>query len=85
MTPTLAGSLLLHGSIQPGTMLEEKLTTPPDVFHTNGITGPGMINWVTGSSAVIALDPPGTILLPNVPPIALHGDHGLSFLHGQQD
>ena len=85
MTPTLAGSLLLNGSIQPGTMLEEKLTTPADVFHTNGITGPGMINWVTGSSAVITLGPPSTILLPNVPPAAVHGGDRLSFLYGPQD
>jgi hypothetical protein len=29
MTPTLAGTVLLHGSIQPGSLLEEQLTAPP--------------------------------------------------------
>jgi hypothetical protein len=81
MKPTLAGRLLLGGSIQPGTTMEEKLTTPPSVFHSNGVVGPGMINWVTGGDAVVTFDHPDTILLPNIPSIALLGDGGPSFLH----
>ena len=34
LTPTLAGSVLLHGSIQPGTLLHEQLTTPPTAFQS---------------------------------------------------
>lgn len=82
MTPTLAGTVLLHGSIQEGTKLHEHLTTLPDVFHTNGIVGPGSVNWVTGGDAVMTLDPPGTILLPNLPSSVVHHDDGPKFLHG---
>jgi hypothetical protein len=82
MTPTLAGTVLLHGSIQAGTRLEENLTTLPDVFHSNGVVGPGMVNWVTGGDAVMTLDSPSTILLPNLPPSVVHYDDGLKFLHG---
>jgi hypothetical protein len=82
MTPTLAGSVLLHGSIQPGTELEEHLTTLPTAFSSNGITGPGMINWVHDGEAVVTVDPAGTILLPNIPPEILHLGRGPSFIHG---
>jgi hypothetical protein len=82
MTPTLAGTVPLHSSIQAGTKLEENLTTLPDVFHPNGVVGPGMVNWVTGGDAVMTLDPPSTILPPNLPSSVVHHDEGPKFLHG---
>jgi len=56
LTPTLAGDLLLRGSIQPGTQIEEKLTTPSTAFSTSTdqITGV-TTNVVDGGSATISL------------------------------
>jgi hypothetical protein len=35
-------------------------------------------------AAVVTLDPAGTILLPNIPPDALHLHDGLRFIHGHR-
>ncbi len=83
MTPTFAGDILLDNSIRPGSMLEIKTTTPaadfeviPDQF--DGTT----IDLVNGGTAVVTLDPQDTILLPNIPPDALHLTGGMKFILG---
>ena len=60
MTPTLAGTVLLGGSIQPGTELEVKTTTPPDSFTSITPPGGGFINLVDGGTAQVTLDPLGS-------------------------
>jgi hypothetical protein len=86
LTPTLAGTVLLGGSIQPGTKLEEQLTSPAAAFQSNPQPDGGTINTVgadgTGGTAVVTLDPQGTILLPDVPAHALHFGHSQKFLYG---
>ncbi len=66
MTPTLAGTLLLGGSIASGSQLEEQLTTPADAFQAIPQPDGGTIDLVNGGSAVVTLDPQGTILIPNI-------------------
>jgi hypothetical protein len=83
MTPTLAGRVLLHGSIQPGSLLEEKLTTPPTAFQSLLQPDGTTINLVTDGAAQVMLDPQGTILVPNISLATLGLDHGPKFLHGR--
>jgi hypothetical protein len=85
MTPTLEGTLLLDGSIKSGTLLEVKTTTPPADFQTIPQPDGSTITLVTDGTAVVTLDPQGTILVPNITsdqlqladvPRFIHGDHG---------
>jgi hypothetical protein len=82
LTPTLAGSVLLHGSIQPGTLLREQLTTPPTAFQSLPQPDGTTVNLVTDGAAQVTLDPEGTILVPNISPDFLHLAHGPMFMHG---
>jgi hypothetical protein len=82
MTPTLAGTVLLDGSIKPGDLLEVKTNTPPDTFTSHPQSDGSVINIVDGGTATVTLDPQDTILLPNLPPDALHLSRGPSFIHG---
>jgi hypothetical protein len=82
MTPTLAGTVLLEGSIKPGALLEVKTTTPPDTFTSYPQSDGSVINTVDGGTATVALDPQGTILLPNLPPDILHLSGRPTFIHG---
>jgi hypothetical protein len=70
LTPTLEGSLLLHGSIQQGSQLEEKLTTPPNAFNLWEQPDGGLIDTVTDGSGSVTLTNPdgsaGSFLLPNI-------------------
>jgi hypothetical protein len=83
MTPTLAGRVLLHGSIQPGSLLEEKLTTPPTAFQSLPQSNGTTVNLVTDGAAQVMLDPQETILVPNISLANLDLDHGPTFLHGR--
>ena len=83
ITPTLAGSVLLHGSIQPGTLLHEQLTTPPTAFQSLPQPDGTTVNLVTDGAAQVTFDPDGTILVPNISPANLHLAHGPTFMHGR--
>ena len=83
LTPTLAGAVLSAGSIQPGSLLEEKLTTPPSTFQSIPQADGGTINLVNGGSAQVTLDPPGTILIPNITPDYLLLGHVPGFIYGK--
>jgi hypothetical protein len=86
LTPTLEGTLLLGGSIKPGSLLEVNTTTPTGNFFQSMPAPDGTsIATVTDGTAVVTLDPQGTILVPNITPEQLqladvprfiHGDHG---------
>jgi hypothetical protein len=82
MTPTLAGTVLLDGSIKTGDLLEVKANTPSDTFASYPQSDGSVINTVDGGTATITLDPQGTILVPNL----THGQLQLAdiprFLHG---
>jgi hypothetical protein len=81
MTPTLDGTLLLDGSIQPGSHLTEQFTTPSSDFQAIPQTDGTTVDLVNGGSAKITLDNgqgvPETIRIPsdalNLP--------NLSFIH----
>lgn len=67
LTPTLDGTLLLKGSIHPGSLLEVKTTTPSsDFFQSMPGTDETSIATVTDGTAQITLDPQGTIRLPDL-------------------
>jgi hypothetical protein len=83
MTPTLAGKVLLDGSIQPGSLLREQLTTPPTAFQSIPQSDGTTVNLVTDGAAQVTLDPEGTILVPNISLATLHLGHGPTFLHGR--
>jgi hypothetical protein len=85
MTPTLAGTVLLDGSIKPGDLLEVKTNTPPDTFTSYLQSDGSVINVVDGGTAEVTLDPQGTLLVPNIThdhlqladvPRFIHADHG---------
>ena len=78
MTPTLEGNILLHGSIQDGTVMHEQLTTPASTFSTTVVNGQAIDN-VTNGSVAVTLDS-GNFLLPNVPSSIFRPDH-LQFIH----
>ncbi len=71
LTPTPAGKILLHGSIKPGDLLEEKTTAPPETFNAYPQSDGGLITTVSGGTVQITLSDPGgtpdTFLLPNLP------------------
>jgi hypothetical protein len=52
MTPTLDGNILLHGSIQDGTIMHEQLTTPASTFSTTTVNGLAVDTVTNGSVAV---------------------------------
>jgi hypothetical protein len=85
MTPTLAGTVLLDGSIKPGDLLEVKTNTPPDTFASYPQSDGSVINVVDGGTATITLDPQATILVPNVTldDLQLHHRPGFIFAHGR--
>jgi hypothetical protein len=85
MTPTLAGTVLLGGSIQPGAELEVKTTTPPETFTSITPPGGGFINLVDGGTAQVTLDPQGTILVPNITHTHLQLADEPKFIHGRSD
>jgi hypothetical protein len=66
MTPTLEGTVLLHGSIKTGDLMEVKTNTPQDTFGSQLQADGSLINTVTDGTATITLDPQGTILVPNL-------------------
>ena len=78
MTPTLEGDILLHGSIQDGTVMTEHLTTPSSTFSTTVVNGQAIDN-VNGGSVEVTLNS-GNFLLPNVPSAVFGSDH-LHFIH----
>jgi hypothetical protein len=85
MTPTLDGTILLGGSIQPGSLLEEKTNAPLDTFsQTNNLDG-SIVTTVSGGTAQITLDPQGTILIPNITHDQLQLADTLRFIHGNHD
>lgn len=85
MTPTLAGTVLLDGSIKPGDLLEAKLTTPPDTFTSYPQSDGSVIDVVDGGTAQITLDPQGTILLPNLTHTHLRLADLPQFIHGSSN
>jgi hypothetical protein len=84
MTPTLDGTLLLHGSIHPGSQLTEHFTTPSSTFQAIPQTdGSGTtVDLVNGGTATITLSSPtgepGTISIPSD---ALQLPQGMKFVH----
>jgi hypothetical protein len=86
MTPTLDGTLLLGGSIAPGSQLDEQTTTPlADFFQSNLQPDGSTIVTVTDGTAVVMLDPQGTILVPNISHAHLHLADAPRFIHGDHD
>jgi len=85
LTPTLEGTILLDGSIKPGSLLEEKTTALPANFQAfpqpDGVT----INIVSGGTVQITLDPQGTILLPDITHGHLYLAEGPRFIHSGGD
>ncbi|MBV9250575.1 MAG: hypothetical protein JO227_15165 [Acetobacteraceae bacterium] len=69
MTPTLDGTILLHGSIPTGSQLTEQFTTPADKFQALPQPDGTTVDLVNGGSATVTLNT-GNIMLP-----------GLRFLH----
>jgi hypothetical protein len=84
MTPTLDGTLLLHGSIHQGSHLTERFTTPSDTFKAIPQTdGSGTtVDLVNGGMATVTLSSadgdPQTVSIPSD---ALQLPHGLRFIH----
>jgi hypothetical protein len=76
LTPTLAGDLLLHGSIQPGKQIEENLTTPSTAFSTSTDSAGVVTNVVDGGSATISLTNGDSFLLPQI-----SGNPLMRFIH----
>lgn len=85
LIPTLEGTLLLHGSIRPGSLLEEKTTALPADFDTYAQSDGGLIATVNGGTVQITLDPQGTILVPNITHAHLHLADSPRFIHGRMD
>ena len=77
MTPTLDGTLLLGGSIPPGSHLTEQFTAPADTFQALPQPDGTTVDLVNGGSAQITLDS-GTVLIPSN---ALQLPHGIKFIH----
>jgi hypothetical protein len=85
MTPTLAGTVLLDGSIKPGDLLEVKAHTPPDTFASYPQSDGSVINVVDGGTATITLDPQGTIRLPDLDHSHLQLADVPRFIHGSSN
>ena len=89
LTPTLDGTVLLDGSIKPGTLLEEQTTAPlmglPFTSYPPSTDGGPTITTVSGGTAQITLDPQGTILLPNISHNHLQLADVPRFIHGNHD
>jgi hypothetical protein len=89
LTPTLDGTVLLDGSIKPGTLLEEQATAPlmglPFTSYPPSTDGGPTITTVSGGTAQITLDPQGTILLPNISHNHLQLADVPRFIHGNHD
>jgi hypothetical protein len=83
ITPTLDGTLLLHGSIQPNALLHEQLTTPPSAFQSLPQPDGSTINLVTDGAAQVTLGPQATILVPNISHANLRLALGPTFMHGK--
>jgi hypothetical protein len=85
MTPTLAGTKLLGGSIAPGSQLEEQLTTPAPAFQVIPEPDASTINLVNGGTAQITLEPQGPILVPDITHGHLRLADGPQFIYGDHD
>ncbi len=86
LTPTLDGTVLLGGSIKLGSLLEVNTNTPPASFFQSMPAADGTsIATVTGGSAVVTLDPQGTILVPNIPSDQLQLADVPRFIHRGHD
>jgi hypothetical protein len=84
MTPTLDGTILLDGSIKPGSTLEERLTTPPADFQSIPSAGGGSTILVNNATAQVT--PQDPLQLPSISTeslgfAAMHFLHGTHFLH----
>ena len=87
MTPTLDGTILLDGSIKPGSTLEERLTTPPADFQSIPSAGGGSTILVNNATAQVT--PQDPLQLPSISAeslgfAAMHFLHGTHFLHKLQ-
>jgi hypothetical protein len=86
MTPTLEGTLLLGQSIQPGSLLEVNTNTPPaNYFQSMPMADGTSIATVTDGTAVVTLDPQGTILVPNITHAHLQLADVPRFIHGSHN
>jgi hypothetical protein len=87
LTPTLDGSLLSHGSLQQGDLLEEKLSTPSAAFTAYPQADGGLIDTVTDGSGQVTLShPDGTsadFMVPNITHGHLQLSDALRFIHGK--
>ncbi len=84
LTPTLEGTALLGGSIHQGSLLEEKLTTPPSAFQSIPQPDGSTINLVNGGTAQVTLDPQENIWIPNITFDNLLLRHAPRFISGKQ-
>jgi hypothetical protein len=85
LTPTLAGTVLLDGSIKPGSLLEEQTTTLPTEGGIFPQPDGGLITTISGGTVQITLDPQDTILVPNITHAHLQLADVPRFIHGSHD
>ena len=83
LTPTWQGTALLAGSIHAGSILEEKLTTPPSTFQSLPQPDGSTVNLVNAGMAEVTLDPRDTILLPNISHDRLLLHRTPAFIHAE--
>jgi hypothetical protein len=87
LTPTLDGSLLSHGSLQQGSLLEEQLTTPPSAYTAYPQSDGGLIDTVTDGSGEVALSNPdgsaASFMVPNITHGHLQLAEAPRFIHGR--
>jgi hypothetical protein len=87
LTPTLEGSLLSHGSLQQGDLLEEKLSTPSTAFTAYPQSDGGLIDTVTDGSGQVTLSnpdgSPADFVVPNITHGHLQLADALRFIHGR--
>jgi hypothetical protein len=84
MKPTLAGIILLDGSLKSGSTLEERLTTPPADFQAIPNAGGGSTILVNNATAEVT--PQDPLQLPSISAkslglAAMHFLHGIHVLH----
>ena len=87
LTPTLDGSLLSHGSLQQGSLLEEQLTTPPSAYTAYPQSDGGLIDTVTDGSGEVTLSNPdgsaASFMVPNITHGHLQLAEAPRFIHGR--
>jgi hypothetical protein len=88
LTPTLEGSLLSDGSLRQGSLLEEKLTTPPSTFNLYPQPDGGVIDTIADGSGTVTLSNPdgsaADFMIPDITHGQLQLGHGLQFIHAKQ-